>query len=246
MRRAPSRRAASMERTTGLTSSSRRHRDCGGQRKRMVGMKALRRSHAVVVAILLAAATTLVAGCGGTSGSSTSSTPSIAQAATAAVSGSSISGAAGSSSSKTGASAGNGQPSTEAAKSHDKILEGKVVQGPAPGTGAGTINDDNSYQAASRADTGKHKGGSVRAGGQIDPCSLVTRSQAESIIGPKLEVHVAPLGPHLHLPIARIEEDCHGRARDRGFLEDPTAHCARSASWTSAATSATAATTGAR
>ena len=156
------------------------------------------RTIAFVSAVVLAVPVLLLSGCGGSSGtsSSTSATRSTAHSAATTPSGSSLSASAGTASTDSASGGNKSQPSTETPTSHDKILKGKVVQGPAAGTGAGTINDDNSYQAAGRADTGKHKGTAVQVAGEIDPCSLVTRSKAEAIIGSDLEVpHEAPLGP---------------------------------------------------
>jgi hypothetical protein len=152
-----------------------------------------RRRLAFGAAVALCVAALALAACGGMSsltshGSSTTAAGSSPnrQAAASSPSGSSSGAPAGASTGKSGA-AGGAPRSSGAVQSHDAILQGKVIQRAAPGTGSGTKNDDNGY----RADPA-----SSNASAQINPCALVPRSAAESIIGqPVARPRVAPLGP---------------------------------------------------
>ncbi len=96
---------------------------------------------------------------------------------------------------------------------------GAVVQHPKRGTGGDEINDDNPGVADS---------GSGSATGQLDPCTLVSRAQAQAILGHPIEApQEAPLGPTcIYQPVgarsfvtitveaidlAKIEPDIRGR-----------------------------------
>jgi hypothetical protein len=69
----------------------------------------------------------------------------------------------------------------------DPVHKGLVVQRPTRGTGGSEINDDN----PGRADSGN---GSQP--GQLNPCTLVSKAQAQAIIGHQIEApQEAPLGP---------------------------------------------------
>ena len=69
----------------------------------------------------------------------------------------------------------------------DTVTNGVVTHRPAPGTGGGEINDDN----PGRADSG-----SGTTNGRLNPCTLVSKAQAQAIIGRAIAAPVeAPLGP---------------------------------------------------
>ncbi len=70
---------------------------------------------------------------------------------------------------------------------HDPVLTGHVVKKPIHGTGGAEINDDN----PSHADTGGHS-----ATATSNPCRLVSRTEAQKIVGGPVASPVeAPLGP---------------------------------------------------
>lgn len=102
--------------------------------------------------------------------------------------------ACGGSSSTRSATAAAGQgvssepsPRTSAQAHRDPMSNGVVRQRPMRGTGGNEINDDN----PGRADSGNGK-----ATGQIDPCKLVSKAEAQAIIGgPIASPQEAPLGP---------------------------------------------------
>jgi hypothetical protein len=78
-----------------------------------------------------------------------------------------------------------------AAKAHrDVVINGAVAQRPFRGTGGGEINDDNPGNADS-------PNTNVRpAHPQSDPCMLVSRAEAQAILGRPIDSPVeAPLGP---------------------------------------------------
>jgi Protein of unknown function (DUF3558) len=81
-----------------------------------------------------------------------------------------------------------GKSETSTRTGRDLITTGAVTHHAAPGTGGNSTNDDNPGQADVASSSGK--GGSVR------PCKLVTRSQAQAILGRSLDApQEAPLGP---------------------------------------------------
>jgi len=119
-------------------------------------------------AVSLLAATLTIAACGGSS-----STGSTTVTATQ------------------GASGSSGAHSTTAQAKRDVIHNGTVVQRPVSGTGGGAINDDNPGRADSGRGTGRGTGVV-----QTDPCTLVSRAQAQAIVGgPIAPPQEAPLGP---------------------------------------------------
>ncbi len=68
---------------------------------------------------------------------------------------------------------------------HDVVTNGVVTHRPLHGTGGGEINDDNP------ADTGGHP-----ATAASDPCTLVSRAEAQAIVGRPIDTPVeARLGP---------------------------------------------------
>jgi hypothetical protein len=121
-------------------------------------------------AILLTIAAPLIAGCGGSSSTSTSTSSTAASAAGVA----------------RGVPDGSARHTT--ARIHaDPVSNGVVVQRPKRGTGGNEVNDDNPGYADS---------GNGSATGQLDPCTLVSKAQAQSIIGHPIETpQEAPLGP---------------------------------------------------
>ncbi len=92
----------------------------------------------------------------------------------------------------TGASTGHAATSEavviSAAKTRrDKVSSGVVTQRPLHGTGGGEANDDS---------PGKADGGNASATGQSDPCKLVSRAEAQAILGEPIDApQEAPLGP---------------------------------------------------
>jgi hypothetical protein len=129
--------------------------------------------------LALAASTPLIAACGSSSapsgGSSKTATTTAASTATDAASIQSATKASGA-----------------YAKAHrDKVIDdGVVIHHPLHGTGGGEVNDDN----PGHADTGQNASG-VDAGHK-DPCALVSRSEAQIILGTPIKSMVeAPLGP---------------------------------------------------
>jgi hypothetical protein len=77
---------------------------------------------------------------------------------------------------------------TETAKTHrDKVSEGVTTHRPLHGTGGAEINDDN---------PGNADAGGGTATGQDDPCKLVSRAEAQAILGKPIDApQEAPLGP---------------------------------------------------
>jgi hypothetical protein len=68
---------------------------------------------------------------------------------------------------------------------------GAIIHRPMPGTGGGTVNDDN----RARADSGGRRTSSVGSA-ELNPCTLVTEVQAKAIVGKPIETpQEAPLGP---------------------------------------------------
>lgn len=143
--------------------------------------------------ILACGAALLIVACGG--GSSTpagsSSTPSANVTA----------GTSGAQQSTAGANKTQGSSSSDHAagksqrivKSDDVVTHGNPTHRPVHGTGGASHNDDN----PGAADTGgpvAHNGQPVA--GQVNPCALVSKSEAQSIVGGQLDVPLeAPLGP---------------------------------------------------
>jgi hypothetical protein len=123
-------------------------------------------------AVLLAITAPLIAGCGGSSSPSPSSSTGSTAVSAAAVARTTP--------------AGSGSHAT--ARIHpDPVHTGTVVQHPKRGTGGSEINDDNPGYADS---------GNVSATGQLNPCTLVSRAQAQAIIGRPIDTpQEAPLGP---------------------------------------------------
>ena len=69
----------------------------------------------------------------------------------------------------------------------DLVTTSSAIHRPAAHTGGGTANDDN----PSNADSGE-----MQLAGHSDPCTLVSRAQADAILGGRLSsVEEAPLGP---------------------------------------------------
>jgi hypothetical protein len=165
-----------------------RHRDIERARKRFTLL-------ALAAAITLTVAGLVLAGCGGSS----SLIPTTSS--TAAASSSTGSSKAYSSSTSTAAGAVTNRPhgantvaghsTGSPAATNDTVTRGTVVHRPKHGTGGAAVNDDNPATKASRADSGKGT-----AVSQVNPCALVPKADAESIIGAPLDVpRVAPLGP---------------------------------------------------
>jgi hypothetical protein len=77
---------------------------------------------------------------------------------------------------------------TATAKAHrDVVTAGVVTHRPLHGTGGNASNDDN----PGKADVGNNP-----TAGQSDPCELVSRTQAQAIVGrPVVTPQEAPLGP---------------------------------------------------
>lgn len=118
-------------------------------------------------AILFAAASLLIAACGSASTRSTT-------------------GAAGESASKDSTPRTTAQLHRNLA-GRDVVRNGVVTQRPVRGTGGNEINDEN----PGRADSGNEK-----ATGQTDPCNLVSKADAQAIIGRTIATpQEAPLGP---------------------------------------------------
>jgi hypothetical protein len=85
------------------------------------------------------------------------------------------------------------QKALVAKSAHDPVSSGVVTHKPFPGTGGGEINDDNPGHAVA---PGSGKTALRQASGQRDPCTLVSRAEAQSILGRPLATPVeAPLGP---------------------------------------------------
>ena len=77
---------------------------------------------------------------------------------------------------------------------HDVVTNGVVIHRPLRGTGGGEINDDN----PGRPDTGGQRGarGDHPAIAASNPCTLVSRAEAQAIVGRAIDAPVeAPLGP---------------------------------------------------
>lgn len=122
-------------------------------------------------AIGLSAAALLIAACGGSSSTRSATTPIVHSAATTSQS----------------ATASKSIPYADTKAGRDVVSTGVVTHRPLNGTGGGEINDDN----PGRADTGGHS-----ATGRSDPCTLVSRAQAQAIVGKPIGAPVdAPLGP---------------------------------------------------
>lgn len=74
----------------------------------------------------------------------------------------------------------------------DVVSGGVVKQRPMRGTGGNEVNDDN----PSQADSGTASSGTTSAAGQINPCTFVSKTDAQTIIGkPIAAPQEAPLGP---------------------------------------------------
>lgn len=70
---------------------------------------------------------------------------------------------------------------------NDAVSSGTIVQRPAKGTGGAAINDDNPGSADTGAGT---------ASDRLHPCALISKAQAQAIIGtPIASAEEAPLGP---------------------------------------------------
>jgi hypothetical protein len=143
---------------------------------------------AAFVSLVACAAAIAVAGCGGSGATTTGQS----SAAPASASGSVSQTASTAASAQTHTT----QHSTRGAKSETarregRVLSGNAVQRPAPGTGGGTLNDDNTKQVASHSDSGTQV-----FGNEPNPCRLVPQADAESIIGQPIGVpRMVPLGP---------------------------------------------------
>lgn len=85
-------------------------------------------------------------------------------------------------------SASNAPGSQASARtSSDVVTNGTITHRPLHGTGGNQSNDDN---------PGKADSGGQPASGQSNPCKLVSRAQAQAILGRPLDAPVeAPLGP---------------------------------------------------
>jgi hypothetical protein len=126
------------------------------------------RATTLICTIPLAAAALLVSACGGSGSSSTQSTATTAVVQSAATQASTTAG-------------------TSTKAHHDTVTTGVVTHKAFRGTGGGEINDDN----PGNADTGGHA-----ATPESDPCTLVSRTQAQAILGKPIDTPVdAPLGP---------------------------------------------------
>jgi hypothetical protein len=126
----------------------------------------------LLCAATLASAALLIAACGGSS-STHSGSSGAGQSATG---------------DGTGASSTTEPAAYAAAKAkRDTVTSGVVTHRPLHGTGGAEVNDDN----PGHADTGNRP-----AAGQSDPCTLVSRTQAQAIVGKPIDAPVrAPLGP---------------------------------------------------
>jgi hypothetical protein len=130
-------------------------------------------------AILLAIGALPIAGCGGSSSSSTG--PGGSSPSSTSATGTPVAGAA------RGALDGAAGRHASGPIQADVVHTGTAVQHPKRGTGGSEVNDDN----PGRADSG---GGT--ASGQLNPCTLVSRAQAQAMIGHRIEdPQEAPLGP---------------------------------------------------
>ncbi len=122
-----------------------------------------------------------LAACGGAS--TPASTSSATRNATSVQSASAQAAGTGATS---GATADSGSPHLQGAAGRDTVSRGNPVRRPSRGTGGDEINDDN----PGRADSGN---GSATG---PDPCKLVTRAQAQAILGAPIAAPTeAPLGP---------------------------------------------------
>lgn len=166
-----------------------------------------RRRALALSAMLISLAALSIAGCGSASkpvSSSSSSasasvpTPIAASSATGAVAGGGSSAkrdargkAATHQASGASTDAGTGIHST--VRPHNVVTRGAVTERPVAGTGGATHNDDN----PGRADAGRTSGHGVeQVAGQLNPCTLVSESSAEAIVGGPLDAPLeAPLGP---------------------------------------------------
>lgn len=124
-------------------------------------------------AALVAAAVPLLAACGGSSGTPSAANSSVARTASTPAARAAIAREA---------------AATESAKTHrDTVTQGVIDHRPLHGTGGGEINDDN----PGNADVGSNP-----AAGENDPCELVSRAQAEAVLGRAIAPpQEAPLGP---------------------------------------------------
>jgi hypothetical protein len=97
-------------------------------------------------------------------------------------------------SSSTGSTTSAGAQNGHAANSaHDPVNSGSVTRHAFPGTGGGQVNDEN--PASSRA-PGAAASEVRRAPGPRNPCTLVSRTEAQGILGRPIATPVeAPLGP---------------------------------------------------
>ena len=84
------------------------------------------------------------------------------------------------------------RPHATAQAHRDLVTHGAIVQRPVPGTGAKEINDDN----PGAADSGSEVAGQRPPAGQSNPCTLVSKAEAQAIVGrPMATPQEAPLGP---------------------------------------------------
>jgi hypothetical protein len=123
----------------------------------------------VLGVILLAAAMMFIAACGGSSSTRSATAPGTQSTA-------------------------NQPGSATAAKARrDVVINGVVTQRPFRGTGGGAINDDH----PGKADSPGHANTNARpASLRSDPCMLVSRAEAQTILGGPIKSPVeAPLGP---------------------------------------------------
>jgi hypothetical protein len=84
-------------------------------------------------------------------------------------------------------SSSRAEPNSPAPTSHDVVGASGAVRHAASGTGGHAVNDDNA---------GTADGGASAAADQIRPCSLISKAEAQAVIGkPIASVQEAPLGP---------------------------------------------------
>ena len=154
-----------------------------------------RRKPPVLSGVILACGTALlIAACGGGSSSTPASSSSAPSAnVTAATSGAPQTTAGGKKPQHSSSSDHAAANSQRVVKSHDVVTHGNPTHRPVHGSGGASHNDDN----PGLADTGgpaRHCGQPVA--GQVDPCALVSKSEAQSIVGGPIDVPLeAPLGP---------------------------------------------------
>jgi hypothetical protein len=97
----------------------------------------------------------------------------------------------GSSSSRSSATVAAAQKGSAAYTAHDPVSNGSITHKAFPGTGGGEINDDNPADVPGPGDTSVR-----RAPGPRNPCTLVSRTEAQGILGRPIATPIeAPLGP---------------------------------------------------